>query len=151
MENKVQSDLKKHIMKKHVPSDLQQCFRCDQCEYKTLQKATLKNHVNRKHDSHEMWYECKQCEYKTRHEVDLEKHRFRRHLSNTEISFECDQCKFRAKKEHVLIRHITKKHSLPGPNLNQSKMLQKDKSSKNNLANLPKWFDCDQNEYGVKQ
>ena len=84
--------------------------RCNQCEYASSVKSSLKNHI--KIHSGEKPNKCNQCDYASSHASDLRKH-LKTHSG--EKSNKCNQCDYASSQAGHLRRHL-KTHSGEKPN-----------------------------------
>jgi len=80
-------------------------YECEQCEYKTKWKQSLKRHIKTVHEG--IVYKCEQCEYKANWKQNLVSHIKSVHEG---IVYKCEQCDYKAKCKKNLQIHIKLVH-----------------------------------------
>ena len=90
--------LSKHKQAMHGgPGDT---FHCDQCDYVTHLKSSIRIHKLKKHEG--LRHKCDACEYEAPYLGDLTRHKKGRHQG---FRFYCDQCDYKAVQEANLRIH----------------------------------------------
>ena len=69
-------------------------YSCDQCDYKTTWKGSLKRHIDAIHG--DVRYTCNQCDYKATQKGNL-----KRHIDSVhgDVIYTCDQCHYKGNTE----------------------------------------------------
>ena len=78
-------------------------FVCDQCDFKTKQKDTLKTHMTPIHEKVHFLC-CNLCDFTTIEAKKLNCHFRTTHEEN--YKYACDQCDFKTKRKGTLDNHI---------------------------------------------
>lgn len=93
---------KKGELKKHGP-----VYQCNQCEYQTKGKNTLKRHIDAEHGG--IKYPCQYCQYEAKAKEHLKKHVEAKHEG---IKYPCSQCDLKSSQMSNLRTHMKRKHGL---------------------------------------
>ena len=72
---------------------------CNECQYKTGYKSTLRRHKQSKHE--DVMYSCSECEYKTGQKFNLRTHKLSKHEC---VKYSCDECEYNTGQKFHLIR-----------------------------------------------
>ena len=96
------NNLKRHIEQVHMSLKL---FKCDQCQFETSAKATMKEHKSSKHEG--ITYKCDQCDKKCYDKRSLKNHIL---IDHDKFLFECSVCHFTCKTAGTLKNHIKLEH-----------------------------------------
>ena len=96
------NNLKRHIEQVHMSVKR---FKCDQCQFETSAKATIKQHKSSKHEG--ITYKCDQCDKKF-YDKKLLKHHIL--IEHDKFRFECSVCHFMCKTTETLKNHIQVEH-----------------------------------------
>ncbi|XP_032677981.1 zinc finger protein 135-like [Odontomachus brunneus] len=94
-------------------------YRCDFCNYETINKSTFKSHINRKHSAllrsnkrkgaaEPEEYTCDGCSFKCQSKRRLKEHLERKHLS--EYKYSCEYCSKKFKVRSDMRLHVRFKH-----------------------------------------
>ena len=100
--------LKNHHISKHGSEGNK--YQCDQCNYQTLQKASLEKHIITHHDN--IRYPCNLCDYKATQRGSLKIHRESKHEG---AQFPCEFCGKvfslkQTQRNHTEYTHGQKRH-----------------------------------------
>ena len=80
-------------------------FMCEQCEFKSIYWAALKNHM-RIHDK-QSWFQCESCSYQTPAKGNLKAHNLTKHEKIRQL---CPTCKFIGYNKQHLKLHTDAVH-----------------------------------------
>ena len=94
-------DYYRHKRNMHQPN-----YFCDQCNYETRQRGTLKQHYQAQHLG--IKHKCEHCEYKASQKSALKNHSKSVHLGT---KYDCNICDFQAAWKHDLKKHIHDNHN----------------------------------------
>ena len=89
-----------------------QNFHCDLCEFKTIYKSSLKDHVNKLHNNeseHNKSFQCSDCNKLFQTDHILRRH-FQR-IHEKQQNHACEQCELKFYSKVELKRHIRRKHT----------------------------------------
>merc|ERR1719300_2303520 len=88
-----------------VVNDQKKQYKCQYCNYRALNSANLKVHVQTKHEG--IKYPCHQCDYQATQSINLERHIKSVHEG---IKYPCQQCDYQATTAGHLRTHVKSKH-----------------------------------------
>jgi len=91
---------------RHKRNMHQSNYFCDQCNYETRQRGTLKQHYQAQHLG--IKHKCEHCEYKASQKSALKNHIKSVHLGT---KYDCNICDFKAAWKHDLKKHIHDNHN----------------------------------------
>ena len=80
--------------------------RCNECQKILKDKASLKRHVTKEHQS----FECEPCQESFKDNTALKKHERKKHFH-----YQCEPCKERFKDVKTIMEHQYEKHNGPNP------------------------------------
>ncbi|KAG5669175.1 hypothetical protein PVAND_017069 [Polypedilum vanderplanki] len=83
-------------------------FKCDQCDFSTAHKISLKNHL-KIHGTRTLNFKCSECNFKTTHEGNLSRHK-EIHNSNRR-KFPCLYCNYETTTRTSLKNHLNNRHN----------------------------------------
>ena len=86
--------------------DSSKAWKCQQCDYKTLNRAHLRVHTENVHEGFK--YDCTNCDYKSGNKSNLKRHVEKDHLG---ITYTCELCKQIFNDKNRLKRHVDVKHN----------------------------------------
>ena len=78
---------------------------CNQCEYRSATKRTLKKHQSFKH--YGVVYSCDKCDFKAGESAHLNRHKQSKHDG---VVYSCSQCEFQCKRKDSIKIHQQVKH-----------------------------------------
>lgn len=105
-------------MLKHVAADDRE-NQCDQCEFVSVSKISLRIHHRKVHSTMEQMYECSDCFTIFDSQQSFHKHKIKMHISEKEnTKWVCRYCKtsfsgVRALRDHVTVYHAIIKPQIP--------------------------------------
>ena len=82
-------------------------YKCEQCDYISKSRDTLKKHKSSKHTREKTTFVCDQCSYTSKQSVHLDIHVRSKHRGEL---FRCDMCDYKATQLSNLVRHKRSKH-----------------------------------------
>ena len=82
-------------------------FACDQCEFGTKRRDSLKSHKLAKHDDVGYKYECNMCDFVVTREYSLKVHIKSKHENQ---KYHCSKCEYQTGRKECLVYHIRSKH-----------------------------------------
>ena len=80
-------------------------YPCDQCDHKATWKSNLKTHIDCVHG--DVLYPCDQCDYKSNRKGHVKRHK---HSVHKDLWHSCDQCEYKGTKKENLKTHINSVH-----------------------------------------
>ena len=97
-----------------IPEAEDKIHKCSQCEYTSMKRVFLRDHVKRMHG--EAKFPCNLCDAKYRIKKNLNRHVKSAHSVDTGLMFKCDLCNYtssaqKAVDDHKLRNHRTRSHS----------------------------------------
>ena len=107
------SNLLKHIQVVHE-KDKQKRFLCDQCDFSTIVKGSLRRHMEAIHLKTTM-YHCEQCSYKSVLQSAVNSHV--KMVHDKVKPFKCDRCEMAYGYTRDLHKHLAKVHGYVVPKL----------------------------------
>jgi hypothetical protein len=89
----------------HELINVSNIYICNQCEYRSATKRTLKKHHLFKHEG--VVYFCDKCEFKAGESAHLNRHKQSKHDG---VVYSCSQCEFQCKRKDSIKTHQQVKH-----------------------------------------
>jgi hypothetical protein len=89
----------KHEKQKHE----NELFHCEQCEYSSLRKDRLRQHIRSKHLEKNI--KCDQCNF-----VTDRNHNMKKHVNTMHVVKGCNECHFKTKSLREMKRHKDTQH-----------------------------------------
>lgn len=80
-------------------------YDCDQCDFQTLIKSSLRMHIEAIHRG--VRYKCDQCDFQAAQKGRLKQHRQSKHEG---VQYSCDECNYKASRKDILKAHIESVH-----------------------------------------
>ena len=84
----------KRLIKGHRRIHTGELFRCDKCDFATITRTRLNEHLNTHLEMSERSFPCSYCSYRATRQTRLNEHLLNRHYADKKTVYRCEKCGF---------------------------------------------------------